>query len=162
MITSGLVLHICVGAMLVDRTPTKRNHNKHKEHLDPSSFKCETIDTKQKETAVNNNNSKTTTVVEKESARHITAVLFTNPSFLLYMTSNILFHGGAAIVYTHATAYTVAQGHSTSFGSMVISAIGFSMLVGRILLGLLIQAPWVNAILLYAVCLLMCGKYVII
>ena len=162
ILSSGILLHICVGAMLItpitSTTMEKRNNSS-------NSKTGNNVDTKEATTTQSVSSSKggglssTTTMPQKHSAKYITAKLFSNYHFVFLMFSVAMLHGGTAVVFTHIVAFAESQGNSASFGSVVVSAIGFSILIGRILLGLLIQAPWVNAIALYTACVCFSGKY---
>ena len=158
LITSGLLSHICIGAMLIMPTPQKKTIDLVIDETDNSRFKGKT-DLPEPPNHDLTHEIYEAMPVEKDSAKYITSILITNYHFLLLLMSTWMLHGGSAVVFTHIMAFAQSQGKTASFGSMMISAIGFSMLIGRILLGLLLQAPRVNAILLYMASVLICGKF---
>ena len=49
------------------------------------------------------------------------------------------------------------RGISTVKASMLLSVIGIANLIGRIILGYVSDKPWINRLLVYNVCLTICG-----
>ena len=147
LISSGIVLHICVGAMLIIKSPRKKV--KRKSINQPKDLK------EKQETNDDGRNIPKT----KNDIGYITSRIFSNWHFIILMLNTAMLHTGAAMVYTHIMAFAKSLGLSDSFGSVLISVIGFSNLVGRILTGLLTQAPVVNAVVLYTFLMSVCGKF---
>ena len=63
-----------------------------------------------------------------------TKEVFTDFDFVLLSMNVLLFCFGLSIVYTHAAPYAVSVGLSASETNALLSALGFSNLLGRILL----------------------------
>ena len=145
MITSGLVMHISVAAMLIQTPPTLSSTKVITMQEDPTSH------------SNNNISVKLNTEKHQDSVSHLTRRVF-KFDFILLMINSFMFLFGTAVLFTHIKAFAESEGISSSVGSLMISFLGFTALVGRIALSMISQLPWVNTIVLYIVAVLLCGK----
>ncbi|XP_032529761.1 monocarboxylate transporter 12 [Danaus plexippus] len=81
--------------------------------------------------------------------------LLVDPVFILFALSNFLTSIGFYIPYVYTVPMSAALGIENS--AYLISIIGASNLVGRIILGYISDKPWVNRLLAYNVCLTIAG-----
>ncbi|XP_034824072.1 monocarboxylate transporter 12 [Maniola hyperantus] len=81
--------------------------------------------------------------------------LLVDPIFILFSVSNFLTSIGFYIPYVYTVPMSEKQGIENS--PYLISIIGASNLVGRIVLGYISDKPWVNRLLAYNVCLTIAG-----
>lgn len=86
--------------------------------------------------------------------------LLVDPVFLLFALSNFLTSIGFYIPYVYTVPMADKLGVNNS--EYLISIIGASNLVGRIILGYISDKPWVNRLLAYNMCLTISGisKYI--
>ena len=147
MISSGLVLHICVGALLILKPhETGKMENRIEYEME----------TKTHDDRIMKNTK--TAIGQQISVKHITAKLFTNIQFILFLFNLVVFEFGNSVVYTHILAYAQSRGISSSLGKVMISALGLSSLIGRIVLSILSQQTWVDTIILYTIVVCTAGK----
>lgn len=149
MITSGLLLHICVGAMLIMKSHQEKNttntpENSNKENVTKNN------DANKDDVHDNNNHS--------NSAKTMTLNLISNVLFILLLISSTIFLFGQSVVFTHIIAFAESLNLSQSVGSAMVSAIGVSALIGRVVLSMLSQLPWVDSTVLYIAAVTVCGK----
>ena len=144
LITSGLLLNMCVCAMLIikPRDQILKGNNCAKSKL-------------MQESSISQNAQ---IVTEKKDSFEMLVSLFSNTYFILMFISDCVFMFGVAIMYTHFMAFAESQGVSSSLRSLIISLIGFSSLLGRIALGMLSQHPNINTIMLYIAAVFPSGK----
>lgn len=81
--------------------------------------------------------------------------LLVDPIFILFSVSNFLTSIGFYIPYTYTVVLSGELGVDNA--PYLISIIGASNLVGRIILGYISDKPWVNRLLAYNVCLTIAG-----
>lgn len=88
--------------------------------------------------------------------------LLIDPVFLLFSLSNFLTSIGFYIPYVYTVS--MAKELNVENSEYLVSVIGASNLVGRIILGYISDKPWVNRLLAYNVCLTISGisKYLAI
>ncbi|XP_036149437.1 uncharacterized protein LOC105835407 isoform X2 [Monomorium pharaonis] len=82
---------------------------------------------------------------------------FTDPRFLLFAVSNFLLHTWYDVPYVYLTDNAIEVGFSETDASILISVIGIANMGGEILLGWAGDRAWVNASIVYAVCMALCG-----
>ncbi|XP_032677306.1 uncharacterized protein LOC116846953 isoform X2 [Odontomachus brunneus] len=82
---------------------------------------------------------------------------FTNSRFLLFAISNFLLHTWYDVPYVYLTDNAIEVGFSETDASILISVIGITNMGGEILLGWAGDRAWVNASIVYAVCMALCG-----
>ncbi|KAL0112510.1 hypothetical protein PUN28_012080 [Cardiocondyla obscurior] len=82
---------------------------------------------------------------------------FADPRFLLFAVSNFLLHTWYDVPYVYLTDNAIEVGFSETDASMLISVIGIANMGGEILLGWAGDRAWVNASIVYAVCMALCG-----
>ena len=150
MIESGLLLHMCVGAMLI----MKPHHPKPLRNLRGNDHKELTVRNGMKTQMTSKPDFK-----RQDSVRSMTGSVLCNFNFILLMINSWMFVFGVGVVYTHILAFVESQGILPSLGNMMISAIGLSSLIGRILLSSLSQHPKINTHVLYVIAVFFCGKY---
>ncbi|KAK9508620.1 hypothetical protein O3M35_006141 [Rhynocoris fuscipes] len=82
---------------------------------------------------------------------------FSNIRFLLFAISNFLLYTWYDVPYVYLTDNAIEQGYSDTDGSILISIIGILNMIGEIVLGWAGDKAWVNANLVYAGCMFLCG-----
>ncbi|XP_043796001.1 uncharacterized protein LOC122716716 isoform X2 [Apis laboriosa] len=82
---------------------------------------------------------------------------FADSRFLLFAISNFLLHTWYDVPYVYLTDNAIEMGFSETDASILISVIGISNMSGEILLGWAGDKAWVNASIVYAVCMALCG-----
>ncbi|XP_066592508.1 monocarboxylate transporter 9-like [Prorops nasuta] len=82
---------------------------------------------------------------------------FADSRFLLFSISNFLLHTWYDVPYVYLTDNAIEMGFSEADASILISAIGITNMVGEIILGWAGDRAWVNASIVYAVCMALCG-----
>lgn len=80
-----------------------------------------------------------------------------DPVFLIFALSNFLTSVGFNIPYVYLTAQAEVLNISSKQASYLLSIIGIANTVGRIILGYFSDKPWVNRLLVYNLCLTICG-----
>ncbi|XP_055371140.1 monocarboxylate transporter 14 [Condylostylus longicornis] len=83
--------------------------------------------------------------------------LFRDIIFILFVLSNFCTSIGFNIPYVYLAAQAEFLNLSSEQGSYLISIIGIANTVGRIILGYISDKPWVNRLLVYNICLTICG-----
>lgn len=151
IISSGLLLHMCVSAMLlVEPQPEKQD----------SIFRETKLEIPDKTNGrVTNNNEYSKTIVIHQSVKSMTLSIFSNLHFILLMLNTFMFLFGTAVVFTHIMAFAKSEGISASFSNVMVSALGLFSILGRVGLGSLSQLPWINTIWLYIFGVFFCGNY---
>ncbi|XP_076386122.1 monocarboxylate transporter 9 [Megachile rotundata] len=82
---------------------------------------------------------------------------FADSRFLLFAISNFLLHTWYDVPYVYLTDNAIEMGFSETDASILISVIGISNMGGEIILGWAGDRAWVNASIVYAVCMALCG-----
>ncbi|XP_043289231.1 uncharacterized protein [Venturia canescens] len=82
---------------------------------------------------------------------------FADLRFLLFSISNFLLHTWYDVPYVYLTDNAIEMGFSETDASILISVIGIMNMTGEIFLGWAGDRAWVNASLVYAVCMILCG-----
>ncbi|XP_015597797.1 uncharacterized protein LOC107268974 [Cephus cinctus] len=82
---------------------------------------------------------------------------FSDSRFLLFSISNFLLHTWYDVPYVYLTDNAIEMGFSETDASILISVIGITNMGGEIILGWAGDRAWVNASLVYAVCMSLCG-----
>ncbi|XP_011301364.1 monocarboxylate transporter 9-like [Fopius arisanus] len=82
---------------------------------------------------------------------------FADSRFLLFSISNFLLHTWYDVPYVYLTDNAIEMGFSETDASMLISVIGITNMLGEIFLGWAGDKVWVNASIVYAVCMILCG-----
>ncbi|GAB1863642.1 Monocarboxylate transporter 12 [Camponotus japonicus] len=82
---------------------------------------------------------------------------FADPRFLLFAVSNFLLHTWYDVPYVYLTDNAIEVGFSETDASILISVIGIANMGGEIFLGWAGDRAWVNASIVYAVCMALCG-----
>ena len=152
IISSGLLLHICVAAVLL----VKPEPVQHK--IVFQETKLEFPDKLDKEVEKNNEYNKTMPI--EQSVKSITLNIFSNLRFILLMLTTFKFLFGSAVVFTHIMAFAESEGISKSFSNMMVSALGLFSIMGRVGLSSLSQLPWINTIWLYIFAVFFCGNFI--
>ncbi|XP_066597428.1 monocarboxylate transporter 5 isoform X2 [Prorops nasuta] len=83
--------------------------------------------------------------------------LMKDPVFLLFTLSNFCTSIGFNIPYVYLLAQAEERGIEKSVASYLLAVIGVANTVGRIALGYMSDKPWVNRLLVYNMCLTVCG-----
>ncbi|XP_071638929.1 monocarboxylate transporter 9 [Temnothorax longispinosus] len=82
---------------------------------------------------------------------------FADLRFLLFAVSNFLLHTWYDVPYVYLTDNAIEVGFSETDASILISVIGIANMSGEIFLGWAGDRAWVNASIVYAVCMALCG-----
>ncbi|OAD51996.1 Monocarboxylate transporter 12 [Eufriesea mexicana] len=82
---------------------------------------------------------------------------FADSRFLLFAISNFLLHTWYDVPYVYMSDLAIEMGFSETDASILISVIGITNMIGEILLGWAGDRAWVNAFIVYAVCMAFCG-----
>lgn len=77
--------------------------------------------------------------------------------FLIFTISNFCTSIGFNLPYLYVADHAKKLGIDKEHASYLISAIGVANTIGRIILGYISDKPWVNRLLVYNVCLTICG-----
>ncbi|XP_076237454.1 monocarboxylate transporter 5-like isoform X2 [Calliopsis andreniformis] len=109
--------------------------------------------------------SKTTNKKCKVAAKRNTSFLqqmlstsmLKDPVFILFTFSNFCTSIGFYIPYVYVLPQAEEQGINKKDASYLLSVIGIANTVGRIILGYVSDKPWVNRLLVYNLCLTLCG-----
>ncbi|KAJ4436472.1 hypothetical protein ANN_16503 [Periplaneta americana] len=83
--------------------------------------------------------------------------LLQDPVFILFTVSNFCTSVGFNIPYVYLVAQAEERDIPTDKASLLLAVIGIANLVGRIILGYVSDKPWINRLLVYNVCLTICG-----
>ena len=138
VLTSGLMLNICVCGMLIFKLRPKSTAAKSKHHNPESLARTKKVPT---------------LTVQKQIT-----ILFSNVNFILLLFTNAMLYFGMAIAYTYLKAYAEQQGMSSSLGNTMMSVLGLCSLLGRLGLGAASQHPRMNIIVLFIVAILISGN----
>ncbi|XP_060871902.1 uncharacterized protein LOC132946091 isoform X1 [Metopolophium dirhodum] len=82
---------------------------------------------------------------------------FKNMPFLLFAISNFLLYTWYDVPYVYIADLAIKKGHTNEDASYLISLIGILNMFGEILLGWAGDKAWVNANMVYAVSMVLCG-----
>ena len=83
--------------------------------------------------------------------------VFKKGGYLLLCVNNVLICSGLSVVYVHLAAFAEASGISDDNSAMLLSVIGISNLVGRLLIGGVSSHPRLNVFLTYSVSFMIGG-----
>ncbi|XP_012286973.1 monocarboxylate transporter 12 [Orussus abietinus] len=83
--------------------------------------------------------------------------LLKDPVFILFSLSNFCTSIGFNIPYVYLVAQAKEQGMSKEDASYLLSVIGIANTIGRVALGYVSDKPWINRLLVYNICLTVCG-----
>ena len=163
MISSGLVLHLCVGALLVTG-PSQNKHSKVQEYK--TETETEHHNEHPTDRNATNGSAGPTHILFRDSeiensARQMTFTLFSNTNFVFLLCNCFAFEFGNAVVYTYIVAFAASEGVHQSLGNILVSTLGLSSLIGRVVLSILSQHPRTNTIILYTTVLAICGNFFI-
>ena len=159
MISSGLVLHICVGALFV-MDPSQNQQSKVMEcEIKKGKEDSEhAIDGNAEAKSVGTANLILGDTKTENSAAQMTFALFSNPSFIFLLCNCFAFQFGNAVVYTHIVAFAASEGVHQSMANVLVSALGLSSLFSRVILSALSQHPRINTVILYTTVIVICGN----
>ncbi|XP_014487215.1 PREDICTED: uncharacterized protein LOC106751007 [Dinoponera quadriceps] len=82
---------------------------------------------------------------------------FANSRYLLFAISNFLLHTWYDVPYVYLTDNAIEVGFSETDASILISVIGITNMCGEIFLGWAGDRAWVDASIVYGVCMVLCG-----
>lgn len=83
--------------------------------------------------------------------------IFKNITYVLLSVNNVLATFGMSVIYIHFSAFASSIGYSDDAGAMLISCIGVSNFLGRVLYGALAMVPWLRSIHLYTLSFIVAG-----
>ncbi len=88
--------------------------------------------------------------------------LFLNPKFVLICLSNILGFLALYVPYVYLPTMITAKGISMGEASFIVSAIGISNTIGRVVFGWLVDLPWVSSLIVTNISLVCSGLCVLV
>ena len=114
--------------------------------------------------AADNNNTESSGKLEvpKPKWAQFHLVVFRLPYFWLLMFNCFLYTFGMSVVYTHVAAYALSMQLGHQSGKVIISSLGISNLLGRILLGVLAHVNHVDVLYLFLGSYLMAGLAIVV
>ena len=151
MITSAIAMHTCAIALLVGILCTL---NKRTETRVVTKLSAKQIESQMD---LNANMTNISLEIELDYSDNKEKQYFCSLKYLILHLNMILYCFGQSVIYTHIASYAHHKGHELVDSSYLISIIGISNVIGRILLGLVAQHPFVNITLLYASCYILSG-----
>lgn len=83
--------------------------------------------------------------------------LFKDVVFIVFTLSNFCTSIGFNVPYVYISSQATILGLSKEKASYLLAIIGIANTIGRIILGYISDKPWVNRLLVYNICLTMCG-----
>jgi len=83
--------------------------------------------------------------------------LLKDPIFILYTVSNFLTSIGFNIPYLYLVPQATLRGIPSQHSSYLLALLGIANTLGRIVLGFISDKPWINRLMVYNVCLTICG-----
>ncbi|XP_076754397.1 monocarboxylate transporter 5-like [Xylocopa sonorina] len=83
--------------------------------------------------------------------------VFKDPVFILFTFSNFCTSIGFYVPYIYIIPQAEERGINKTDASYLLGVIGIANTVGRIILGYVSDKPWVNRLLIYNLCLTICG-----
>ncbi|XP_033303670.1 monocarboxylate transporter 12-like isoform X1 [Bombus bifarius] len=87
----------------------------------------------------------------------VTISLLKDPVFILFTFSNFCTSIGFYVPYIYVLPQAEERGINKKDASYLLAIIGIANTVGRIILGYVSDKPWVNRLLIYNLCLTICG-----
>ncbi|KAE9533341.1 hypothetical protein AGLY_009244 [Aphis glycines] len=83
--------------------------------------------------------------------------LLKDPVFILYTISNFLTSIGFNIPYLYLVPQAGQMGIPSKQSSYLLALLGIANTLGRIILGFISDKPWINRLMVYNLCLAICG-----
>ncbi|XP_035742954.1 monocarboxylate transporter 12-B-like isoform X1 [Vespa mandarinia] len=83
--------------------------------------------------------------------------LLKNPLFIIFTLSNFCTSIGFNVPYVYLLPQAEERGINKSLASYLLAIIGVANTLGRIILGYISDKPWINRLLVYNICLTVCG-----
>ncbi|XP_066992599.1 monocarboxylate transporter 12 [Anabrus simplex] len=83
--------------------------------------------------------------------------LLKDPVFILFTISNFFTSVGFNVPYVYLAVQAETRGIEKDHASYLLAIIGIANTVGRIILGYVSDKPWINRLLIYNLCLTVCG-----
>ncbi|KAK2583113.1 hypothetical protein KPH14_009139 [Odynerus spinipes] len=83
--------------------------------------------------------------------------LLKNPVFILFTLSNFCTSIGFNVPYVYLLPQAEERGINKGLASYLLAIIGIANTLGRIILGYVSDKPWINRLLVYNICLTVCG-----
>ncbi|KAJ8681148.1 hypothetical protein QAD02_016935 [Eretmocerus hayati] len=83
--------------------------------------------------------------------------LLRDPIFIIFTISNFCTSVGFNVPYVYLVSQATEHGIDEKTASSLLSIVGTANAVGRIVLGYIADKPWVNRLLIYNLCLTICG-----
>ncbi|XP_025198138.1 monocarboxylate transporter 5-like [Melanaphis sacchari] len=83
--------------------------------------------------------------------------LLKDPIFILYTISNFLTSIGFNIPYLYLVPQATSMGIASKHSSYLLALLGIANTLGRIILGFISDKPWINRLMVYNLCLTVCG-----
>ncbi|XP_017768067.1 PREDICTED: monocarboxylate transporter 12 [Nicrophorus vespilloides] len=83
--------------------------------------------------------------------------LLKDPIFIVFSISNFLTSIGFNVPYVYIVSRAKSMGISSQQAGLILAVIGIANTIGRIILGYFSDKVWVNRLIVYNVCLTICG-----
>ena len=143
-LSGALTLHICAAALFMRPISTGRKHL-------PTS----TTTTLKATTEAHKHNWRTG--VKEKVVQSLGLKLFTELAFWLVSLNTFLYCFSMSVAFTHIASFALEVGMDLYQRNMILSTLGFSGLIGRLILGGLASIPGVNIPLLFSTCYTLAG-----
>lgn len=155
-LVGALSLHICAASLLMRPIATGKKRLKHSAY-DHHSVP-EEIDSKM---TSKSNSIKTPQKFVSKFFNRLELRLFYDLNFIMVALNIFLFCLAMSVVFTHISSYALELDFSENSRNVVLSCLGFTGLVGRLVLGAFALIPRVKVGILYAASYFMAGLAVI-
>jgi len=127
---------------------------------DPARFRASMVNCKE-DVVAKSENEKSKICCFKADTKILSQMLdfslFKDPIFMMYATSNFLTSIGFNVPYVYTVDRAVLWGIDGKDAAFLLSVIGISNTVARLVLGWLSDRTWINRLYLYNLCLVICG-----
>eukprot|EP00091_Calanus_sinicus_P024239 TRINITY_DN8585_c0_g1_i1.p1 TRINITY_DN8585_c0_g1~~TRINITY_DN8585_c0_g1_i1.p1 ORF type:complete len:281 (+),score=67.80 TRINITY_DN8585_c0_g1_i1:239-1081(+) len=131
---------------------------------DPEQYRCSMLDCKEEDVSPSDTESQSNICCIKAHSKQAKILhqmldfsLFKDPIFMMYATSNFLTSIGFNVPYVYTVDRAVLWGMDGKDAAFLLSVIGISNTVARLILGWLSDRSWINRLYLYNSCLVVCG-----
>ena len=152
LITSALTMNICVFGFIIRITTSMSSRDYIKQEiyinddlLNDTNVSTMEVTTQDKLACIEENN------FEENNS------MWTNPLYWSLHINIILFCFGQSIIFTHIASFAISKGFTQLQSSSLISVLGVSSTIGRIMLGVVANIPKVSVSLLHIVLVAFCG-----
>ena len=104
----------------------------------------ENVQSAQESNAIKQNSSKCSKIISTLNLK-----IFMNGAFVIICMNNALMTFGLSVVFVHLSSFGLYSGLTNQEATLLFSALGISLVAGKIISGLLGQLPFLSSICLY-------------